>query len=193
MFRFSSNHRQVGFRLVLGLVFLLLAAPVSGQVNQIGMLYGVVGVPVAPVSGEEAVLRLAADGCLAWRPGWAASVTTPEPDLILVNVTVDIEPRFCFGFQWITVDVPFFAPAAGIYRIRVVGSGLYHHGSPALPPTSYSFRPYLSPTPLTILGGAPAAVVVPVSVMSPWAIAGLLVLLALVGHLVARARERISG
>jgi hypothetical protein len=172
---------------------LWVVAPRSASALEIGLVTSVEADPAVLIAGQPGALIVRSSSCYNWQPGWTATVSTPESDLILVVVSADLRAAVCTGNLSNGRIVSFVAPAAGEYRVRVVGGGLFDHQSPTFAPSPYAIRPYTRPTPLTILGGPPPAVVVPVSVMSPWAIGGLVVLLALMGHLVLRVRGRISG
>jgi hypothetical protein len=107
---------------------------------------------------------------------------------MVINLTVRVSPGFCFGNEVRTRDVPFTAPAAGQYTVNVTGQGLAVQPTPGQPDVPFIIQPLQTPLQLTVLGdGSPA--VIPVPVMSPWAIGLLGGVLAFGGWLALRRRR----
>jgi hypothetical protein len=120
-------------------------------------------------------------------PGWSVNVTAPQPEVLEIKVSTNVEPVFCFGNQIYTRDIPYVAPDPGQYQVNVTGQGLYFTGSAVTPSVPFVFLP-APPSQLTVLGsGAPT--VVPVPVMSPLAIGLLGGVLALGGWFALRRRR----
>lgn len=174
-------------RWLMFLMVLASAGPSSAVPIERGIVRDVRSIPVQPVAGQHAVLRLTITSCYRWMPGWSVNVTVPQPGIVNVNVSTDIEAQLCAGGQIFTRDIPYAAPEAGQYLITVTGHGLYLTGSSVTPSVPFVLDPP-PPRPLTVLGGGLPAVV-PVPVMGPLAIGLLGGVLALGGWFALRRRR----
>lgn len=177
-----AAHCVMGFLLAV-----LWAGSATANPPTIAIVRSIQSLPAQPVAGQPAVLRLFVDPCRIYLPGGSAVVTYPSPGALVIDLTVRVSPGLCFGNELRNLDVPFSAPSEGQYSVNVTGQGLAVQTTPGQPDVPFVIQPLQTPLQLTVLGGGPT--VVPVPVMSPLAIGLLGCVLALGGWFALRRRR----